>query len=117
MGTRFIATGESMAAAEYKRMLVASELDDVVLTAAFTGLPASILAPSIRAHGLDPANLDESITPDDAAALYGARAEEGGPRRWTDIYSVGHSVSGVAEVESVAAIVARTRAEYIGGRS
>lgn len=116
MGTRFIASEESMAAPEYKRMLVESELDDVVLTAAFTGLPASILAPSIRAHGLDPADLDESITPDDAAALYGARAEGGGPRRWTEIYSAGHTVSGVAAVEPAAAIVARTRAEYLAGR-
>lgn len=116
MGTRFIASEESMAAPEYKLMLVESELDDVVLTAAFTGLPASILAPSIRAHGLDPYDLDESITPDDAAALYGARAEGGGPRRWTEIYSAGHTVSGVAAVEPAAAIVARTRAEYMAGR-
>jgi nitronate monooxygenase len=114
MGTRFIANAESLAAERYKRMLVESSLDEVVLTAAFTGLPASILAPSIRAVGLDPAQLDESIAPDDAAALYGARAEGAGPRRWTEIYSAGHSVSGVSAVESVAEIVARTRAEYDG---
>jgi nitronate monooxygenase len=115
MGTRFIASAESRAADSYKRMLVESSLDEVVLTAAFTGLPASILAPSIRAVGLDPAALDESIAPDDAAALYGARAEGAGPRRWTEIYSAGHSVSGVAAVETAAEIVARTRAEYIDG--
>lgn len=117
MGTGFIAAEESGAAEDYQRMLVESELDDVVLTAAFTGLPASILAPSIRAHGFDPHDLDESITPDDAAALYGARAEGGGPRRWTDIYSAGHSVSGVGAVEPTAAIVARTRAEYLAARA
>jgi nitronate monooxygenase len=112
MGTRFIASRESMAPDAYKQMLVDSSLDDVVLTAAFTGLPASILAPSIREAGLDPGALDESITPDDAGALYGARAEGGGPRRWSDILSAGHSVSGVDRVESVAEIVERTRAEY-----
>jgi nitronate monooxygenase len=113
MGTRFIASLESMASGSYKQMLVDSSLDDVVLTAAFTGLPASILAPSIREAGLDPAALDESITPDDAASLYGARAEGEGPRRWSDILSAGHSVSGVDGVESVAEIVARTRSEYL----
>lgn len=113
MGTRFIASRESMASEAYKEMLVDSSLDDVVLTAAFTGLPASILAPSIRAAGLDPEALDESIAPDDAAALYGARAPAAGPRRWTEILSAGHSVSGVDRVEATADIVARTRAEYL----
>jgi nitronate monooxygenase len=112
MGTRFIASHESMAADAYKQILVDSSLDDVVLTAAFTGLPASILAPSIREAGLNPAALDESITPDDAAALYGARAAGEGPHRWSDILSAGHSVSGVDRVESVAEIVERTRAEF-----
>jgi nitronate monooxygenase len=112
MGTRFIASEESMAGETYKRTLVESSLDDVVLTAAFTGLPASILAPSIRASGLDPDALDESITPDGAAALYGVRAEGAGPRRWTEILSAGHSVSAVERVETAAEIVARTQAEF-----
>lgn len=112
MGTRFIASAESMASDAYKQTLVESSLDDVVLTAAFTGLPASILAPSIRAHGLDPTALEESITADDAAALYGVRAAGSGPRRWTDILSAGHSVSAVERVETAAEIVALTREEF-----
>jgi nitronate monooxygenase len=114
MGTRFIASAESLAAPAYKQMLVESSLDDVVLTDAFTGLPANMLAPSIRAAGLDPDDLDESIAPDGAAALYGARNAEAGPRRWTDILSAGHTVSAVNGVEAVEAIVARTEAEYRG---
>lgn len=113
MGTRFIASRESLASDSYKQMLVDSTLDEIVLTPAFTGLPASILAPSIRAAGLDPDALDESITPDDAAALYGARAPGAGPRRWTDILSAGHSVSGVDSIEPAAQLIARTRAEYL----
>jgi nitronate monooxygenase len=112
MGTRFIASAESLASDAYKRTLIESSLDDVVLTAAFTGLPASILAPSIRASGLDPDALDESIAPDGAASLYGARAEGGGPRRWTEILSAGHSVSAVERVETVAEIVAATESEF-----
>jgi nitronate monooxygenase len=38
MGTRFIATIESMADPRYKDMLVASSADDILLTRAFTGL-------------------------------------------------------------------------------
>ena len=51
VGTRFIATQESMAVQGYKDMLVTSSLDDVLLTSAFTGLPASKLRPSSSLPG------------------------------------------------------------------
>src|ERR1700682_5753527 len=54
MGTKFIATAESMADPGYKAMLVASSADDIVLTTAFTGLQTNMLRPSIAAAGLDP---------------------------------------------------------------
>ena len=59
MGTRFIATWESMAVQGHKDMLVTSSLVDVILTSAFTGLPASKLSPSIVAARLDPDALPE----------------------------------------------------------
>jgi nitronate monooxygenase len=57
MGTKFIATSESMADARYKEMLVASSADDILLTTAFTGLQTNMLRPSIAAAGLDPDDL------------------------------------------------------------
>ena len=57
MGTKFIATRESMADIRYKELLVASTADDVLLTSAFTGLQTNMLRPSIEAAGLDPDNL------------------------------------------------------------
>ena len=59
MGTRFIATRESMAVQGHKDMLVTSSLDELILTSAFTGLPASKLSPSIVAARLDPDALPE----------------------------------------------------------
>ena len=47
MGTKFIATRESMADDRHKRMLVESSADDILLTTAFTGLQTSMLKPSI----------------------------------------------------------------------
>lgn len=114
MGTRFIAAEESLAGDDYRRTLCTSTLDDVVLTRAFTGLRSSILASSIRANGLDPERLDETITPADSAQLYGDKAP--GPRRWRDIWSAGHSVSGVKRVEPAADIVAQTAVEYAQAR-
>src|SRR5215472_16778011 len=59
MGTKFIATRESLAKPAYKEMLVSAHLDDVKLTRAFTGLETNMLRPSIEAAGLDPDNLPE----------------------------------------------------------
>ncbi|WP_156935091.1 NAD(P)H-dependent flavin oxidoreductase [Pseudonocardia spinosispora] len=112
MGTRFIAATESMAAPEYRDMLVRSELDDIVLTSAFTGLPTSMLRPAIDAAGLDLEKLDEQVTPAEAADLFGGGSLGLGPKRWTDVYSAGHSVSGVQAVASAAEIIDRTTREY-----
>jgi nitronate monooxygenase len=109
MGTRFIATAESMASEAYRRMLVESSMDDVLLTSSFTGLPANMLAPSIAAAGLDPRRLDESIGEAKSRERFGAGAAV---RRWTDIWSAGHSVSGVRRLQNVRELVEETRAEF-----
>jgi nitronate monooxygenase len=111
MGTRFIATHESMADQRYKDMLVASSADDVILTRAFTGLQTNMLRPSIVAAGLDPDALLERGTIDISKDIdIGAR--ESGPTRWRDIWSAGHSTSGVLKVSSVADLIGQTQAEY-----
>ena len=111
MGTKFIATRESMADARYKELLVASSADDVLLTTAFTGLQTNMLRPSIEAAGLDPDNLPLRGAIDIGKDIdIGAR--ESRPKRWKDIWSAGHSVSGVTELLSVDELVARTSAEF-----
>jgi nitronate monooxygenase len=116
MGTRFIATRESGASDEYKGMLVSSTADDVLLTNAFTGLPASILIPAIVASGIDIADLDESITPEESKEIYGPGAAGVGPKRWTELFSAGHSVSGVHDVPTVADLVDRIAKQYEGAQ-
>lgn len=106
MGTRFIATRESLASDAYRAMLAASSMDDVLLTSSFTGLPANMLAPSIVAAGLDPRRLDESMDEARAREQFGAGAD--GPRRWSDIWSAGHSVSGVRRTQTVRELVDET---------
>src|SRR5438445_6066578 len=111
MGTKFIATRESMADAGYKEMLVQSSADDILLTTAFTGLQTNMLRPSIAAAGLDPDDLPQRGAIDIAEDIdIGAREKR--PARWRDIWSAGHSTSGVTDVLSVDDLVARTIAEY-----
>jgi nitronate monooxygenase len=114
MGTHFIATSESLASRAYKTMLVESDLDDVVTTSAFTGLPTNMLRPSIVAAGLDPARLDEFVSPERSTEMFGSVAT--GPRRWANVWSAGHSVSGVRDIVPVAELVARIESEYRAAR-
>jgi nitronate monooxygenase len=115
MGTRFIATAEANAAAAYKDLIVASELDDIHLTNAFSGLPTNMLRKSMVAQGLDPA--DFGLGPREFAmeALSGPAAA--GPRRYRDIWSAGHSASGVRDVRPVAEVVAQLAREYDQARA
>jgi nitronate monooxygenase len=111
MGTKFIATRESLADVRYKDMLVASNADDIVLTTAFTGLQTNMLRPSIVAAGLDPDDLPQRGAIDISKDIdIGAR--ENSSARWRDIWSAGHSASGVTEVMAVDDLVAHTVAEY-----
>jgi nitronate monooxygenase len=112
MGTKFIATRESLAKPAYKEMLVKARLDDVKLTRAFTGLETNMLRPSIEAAGLDPDRLPERGAIDVAKDINTAERDKPDAKRWKDIWSAGHSVSGVADIPSVAELVERTAREY-----
>lgn len=116
MGTKFIATRESAAEEGYKSMVVDSSFDDVMLTRAFTGLNTNMLRPSIIASGLDPERLDEDASVEEARAAYGGGrsrdASSVGPRRWKDIWSAGHSISGVKSLLGAGEVVEQTLDEY-----
>src|SRR5690606_27763000 len=64
MGTRFIATSESMASEDYQDMLTTSSMDDLIYTDAFSGVHANYLLPSIQRAGLDPDQLQKKETID-----------------------------------------------------
>jgi nitronate monooxygenase len=117
MGTKFIATSESMADARYKEMLVDSTIDDVYLTRALTGIPANVLEPSIRQNGIDPKDLDESVSGEAATDRFSSVIAGPGPKRWVDIWSAGHSVSGVAAVATTSEVVNRTASEFDAARA
>lgn len=112
MGTCFIATRESMASDAYRQMLVNSTLDDVMLTKAFSGLDTNMLRPSIVAAGLDPSKLDETVSRARAKQQFGAKAPGEGPRRWMEIWSAGHSVSGVRSIVGAAELVGELARQY-----
>lgn len=111
MGTKFIATTESAAPCAYKEMLVSSTADDIVLTSAFSGLPANLLRASILRAGLDPSDLP-GHGPLDIAKDISIEAIEQRPKRWKELWSAGHSTSGVKSVLTVEKLIAQTIEEY-----
>ncbi len=106
LGTRFIATQESMAPDAYKAMLVSETAADLIYTGDVNGVPANWLKASLREHGLDPAalprpekrgtdHLPEGVTP------------------WRNLWSAGQGISLINDLPPVAELIRRLQAEYI----
>jgi nitronate monooxygenase len=102
LGTRFIATAEAMVPPAYKQMIVDARMADILYTPNISGVNANFLIPSIRAAGLDPANL-----PPHARLDLSAEA-----KAWKTLWSAGQGVGGIADVLPAAALIARIAAEY-----
>lgn len=105
MGTRFIATEESMAVPEYKQMVVDASGADIVCSDALTGVKANWLRASLVAAGYDPEHMPDARGIDIAAATSDAR-------RWRDVWSAGQGVGAVREVLSIAVLVDQLEREY-----
>ncbi|ANP44822.1 NAD(P)H-dependent flavin oxidoreductase [Candidatus Viadribacter manganicus] len=103
MGTRFLATVESRAQDDYKQMIVDCTADDLVVSAAITGTPASWLKPSLAAAGRDPENLGGPAARD----YSGDNA-----KRWRDIWAAGQGVGRTRSIETVAQVVTDLQGEY-----
>jgi nitronate monooxygenase len=109
MGTRFAATQESLAAREYKELLVSQSMADVMTTDRISGMTATFLKGSIVRAGLDPENLPERagvFQPSIPAHI----------KPWRDVWSAGHGVGLIDDVPTVAELVARLEAEYSSAR-
>lgn len=106
LGTRFIATKESLAAEEYKQMIVASVAKDILYTASISGVNANFLRPSLERAGLDP----ENLPPPGKMSIEGERA-------WKDIWSAGHGVGGIRDIPSAHELCERLIREYQGALS
>jgi nitronate monooxygenase len=110
LGTRFIATRESLAPDAYKAMLVEGGPADVSYTNAINGIPASWLKASIRAVGLDPENLPKPLG-------RGTDHLPAGIKPWTNVWSAGQGIGLIHDIPTVAELVARLQREYVAACS
>lgn len=109
MGTRFIATQESLASAAYKQMLVESRSNDVLYTPSIAGMPGNFLKPAMKAAGMDPDNLPPPKGPHQGDLPDGVKA-------WRDIWSAGQGVGLIEDVPTVAELVSRLEAQYVAAQ-
>jgi nitronate monooxygenase len=103
LGTRFIATRESMAKPAFKDMIVSSRAEDIVYTPAISGVSGNFLKPSIDATG---AEIDLT------AAKKQVEIGQEEKRAWKDIWSAGQGVGSIDDVPTTAELCARLVREY-----
>ena len=110
IGSPFIATTEANAPERYKQMIVESGADDIVYSNLFTGVPGNYLGGSIKAAGMDPANLagEEAVTMD----FGGGRDSKRDKKAWKDIWGSGQGIGAVKAITPTADLVARLADEY-----
>ena len=110
MGTRFINVNESMADEAYKKMIMDSSAEDIVYTAAVSGVNASFLRPSLEAMGIT-----EKHWKDTKKINFGneedAISEEA--KAWKTIWSAGQGVSNIADTLNISELVYKLKAEFI----
>lgn len=102
LGTRFIATRESLAQSDYKDMIVASTSKDIVYTPKISGVAANFLVPSLVRAGLDVATMEPSKGMD----------LEHEAKAWSTVWSAGHGVGGIDAVLPVSELATQLKAEY-----
>ena len=107
MGTRFINTDESVAPEAYKKMIVDAGANDVVYTAAISGVHANFLAASLEAAGITAEDLKKDVKIDFGKEL------DTEAKAWKTIWSAGQGVTTIKDSISVKALVERLRSEFI----
>lgn len=98
VGTRFIASAECGASADYKALVVSSSHEDVVYTDRVSGVHANFLK----------ATLPDETAPDRSPAA---------AKRWRDIWSAGQGVTLIEEVKPMGEIVKAMVREYHDARA
>ena len=110
MGTRFINTKESKAPKEYRDMIISSGANDVVYTAAISGVAANFLRPSMEAMGITEEMLSGTKKIDFGNEL---NAMEQEAKAWSTIWSAGQGVTTIQDNPSVKKLVEKMKEEFI----
>ena len=123
IGTRFIASKEAKVDANYKKAILNSEPEDIVLTKKISGTPASVInTPYVQKQGLELNALEDFLMKNDltkkytkmARSLWGAFLLQNAAKStsWKEVWSAGQGVGLIDSVEPVAEIIQTLMREY-----
>jgi len=107
MGTRFINTKEAIADEAYKQMIIESGTDDIVYTAAISGVSANFLKASLLNAGIHPESWNTKAKIDFGKEL------DSEAKAWKTIWSAGQGVATIKDNIPAAELIARLRSEFI----
>ena len=109
MGTRFINVTESNASEDYKQMIIQSSAEDIVYTAAVSGVHGSFLKHSLEAMGITEDQWKKSKKIDFGSELDAAKAEA---QAWKTIWSAGQGVTSIKDVQTTNSLVLELKKEF-----
>ena len=109
MGTRFINVDESMAEQSYKEMIMSSKAEDIVYTAAVSGVNANFLRPSLEAMGITEELWSQTKKIDFGSELDAAKAEA---QAWKTIWSAGQGVTAIEDTIPIKELANRMKTEF-----
>ena len=98
MGTRFINTKESKAPKDYRKMIIESDANDIVYTAAISGVSANFLRPSLEAMGITEEMQKRTKRIDFGKELSAMEREA---KAWSTIWSAGQGVTNISDNPTV----------------
>lgn len=105
IGTRFIATKESLADQEYKDMVVAAKAEDIVYTPKVSGIPANFIRQSLEDNGISLDNIDSPDIDLGKELIDEAKA-------WKTIWSAGHGAGNITNIPTTAELCNTLKQEY-----
>ena len=109
MGTRFINTKESKAPEDYRKMIIESGANDIVYTAAISGVSANFLRPSLEAMGITEEMLSRPKKIDFGNELSAMEKEA---KAWSTIWSAGQGVTNISDNPSVKDLIDLMKKEF-----
>jgi nitronate monooxygenase len=109
MGTRFINVKESMADSKYQEMIINSRAEDIVYTAAVSGVNANFLRSSLESMGITEELWSKTKKIDFGSELDAAKAEA---QAWKTICSAGQGVTSIDDVKPTAELVNQLKNQF-----
>jgi nitronate monooxygenase len=106
LGTRFLATRETMIPDAYRQMVWQSTMEDLIASRAITGALGNWMRASVEAAGIAMEDMKEAAKLDFSGDMHA------GSKAWKHVWSAGQGVGAIQDPEGIADVVATLVTEY-----